>query len=84
MRVDRITKVLLGLVIALLLVNLLSSLFSSRPALATPGDDQKIRYMIAAWAVEPQGTDPRSGYYVLDTFTGRVVTSKIDIHRIKE
>jgi hypothetical protein len=84
MKVDRMTKVLLGLVIALLLINLMSSLFPSRPALATPGDEQKVRYMIAAWGVQPQGTDPRSGYYVLDTFTGRVVTSKMEVHPIKE
>jgi len=74
------TKVLLGLVVALLLINLVNSLFSSKPALATPGDEQKIRYMIGAWAVQPQGTEPRSGYYVLDTFTGMVVKSKMEIH----
>lgn len=84
MRVDRITKVLLGFIVALLLSNLVNSLFSSRPALATPGDEQKIRYMIAAWAVQPQNAEPRSGYYVLDTFTGMVITSKMEIHRIKE
>jgi hypothetical protein len=84
MKVDRMTKVLLGFIVALLIITLVNSLFSSRPALATPGDEQKIRYMIAAWAVQPQNADPRSGYYVLDTATGRVVASKMEIHRTKE
>lgn len=84
MRVDRITKVLLGFIVVLLLINLVNSLFSSRPALATPGNEQKIRYMISAWAVQPQNADPRSGYYVLDTATGMVVASKMEIHRTKE
>ncbi len=84
MRVDRITTALLGFMVALLLINLVNSLFSSRPALANPGDDQKMRYMIAAWAVQPQNAEPRSGYYVLDTFTGAILTSKMEIHRIKK
>jgi hypothetical protein len=83
MKIDRLTKALLGIIAILLLVNLVNSLFSSKPALAGPETENKGRYQISAWAVQPQNAEPRSGYYVLDTATGEVVASKMQVHPLK-
>jgi hypothetical protein len=80
MKTDRLTKVLLGIVSMLLLLNLLNNVLSSKPALAVSEDEKKGRYQISAWGVQAQNAEPRSGYYVLDTATGKVVASKIEVH----
>jgi hypothetical protein len=84
MRTDQIIRGLLGIIAVLLFISLLNSFFSSKPALAVPGPAENRRYQISAWAVQPQNADPRSGYYALDTATGVVVASKMEIHRTKE
>jgi hypothetical protein len=81
MKTDRLTKALLGIIAILLLFNLMNSFFSSKPALAVSGREDKGRYQISAWGVQPQNAEPRSGYYVLDTATGEVVASKMDVHQ---
>jgi hypothetical protein len=83
MKADRITKVLLGIIAILLLINLVNTFSSSKPALAVSGSEEKGRYQISAWAVQPQNTEPHSGYYVLDTATGEVVASKMELHPLK-
>ncbi|MFB3885699.1 MAG: hypothetical protein ACE144_10765 [Thermodesulfobacteriota bacterium] len=80
MKSDRITKVLLGIVFLLLLVNLLNSVFSSKSALAVSEDERKGRYQISAWGSEGNSSAVHSGYYVLDTVTGEVVAGKMDVH----
>ena len=83
MKTDRLTKVLLGIIAILLLINLVSSFSSSRPALALPGGQEKGRYQISAWAVQAQSSEPRSGYYVLDTATGEVFASKAESQTLR-
>jgi len=82
MKADQLTRILLGIVAILLLVSLMNSFFSSKPASADPGSTQAGRYQIAAWAVQPQNAEARSGYYVLDTATGTVVASKMEVHAL--
>ncbi len=82
MKTDQLTKILFGVVAILLLLSLMNSFFSSKPALAVPSSTQAGRYQISAWAVQPQNAEPRSGYYVLDTATGAVVASKMETHAI--
>ena len=84
MKIDRITKVLLGIVSILLLLNLLNSVLSSKPALAISGDEEKGRYQISAWAAQSEGSLVHSGYYVLDTASGKIVGSKAEVPRLKE
>ncbi|NWG02826.1 MAG: hypothetical protein HXY44_08230 [Syntrophaceae bacterium] len=84
METDRITKVFLGIVSILLLLNLLNNVFSSKAALAVSEDEKKGRYQISAWAVEAEGVKARSGYYVLDTATGKVVASKAETPHFEE
>jgi hypothetical protein len=84
MKVDRITKVLLGIVSILLFLNVLNNVFSSKPALAVSEDENKGRYQISAWAVQADGSLVHSGYYVLDTATGTVVASKAETPHFKQ
>lgn len=84
MKTDRVTKVLLGIVSILLLLNLFNNVFSSKPALAVSEDERKGRYQISAWAVQIEGVKAHSGYYVLDTASGKVVASKVETPRSKE
>ena len=81
MKTDRLTKILLGVIGVLLLIHLVNNLFSSKPALAGSGSEEKGRYQISAWGFQAQNADPRSGYYVIDTATGMVVASKSEIYR---
>jgi hypothetical protein len=80
MKTDRLTKILLGIVSILLLLNLLSSVLSSKAALAVSEDEKRGRYQISAWGTQSPDAEPRSGYYVLDTATGMVVAQKMDVH----
>ncbi len=80
MKTDRITKVFLGIIAGLLLLNLLSDVLPSKPVLAAPEGENRGRYQISAWGVQPQNADARSGYYVLDTATGQVVSSRVEVH----
>jgi hypothetical protein len=81
MKTDRLTKILLGIIAVLLLINLANTLFSLKPALAVSGSEEKGRFQISAWGFQAQNADPRSGYYVIDTATGMVVASKSEIYR---
>ena len=78
MKTNRITKVFLGIVSILLLISLLTSVLSSKPALAVSEDEKKGRYQISAWAAQSEGSVVHSGYYVLDTATGKVVASRAE------
>jgi len=82
MKADRLTKVLLGIIVILLAINFVNGLVPSKQALATSGSENGGRYQISAWGVQPQNAEPRSGYYVLDTTTGMVVASKTEAHPI--
>ncbi len=82
MKIDQLTKILLGIIVIFLFVSLMNSFFSSKPALAVSGSTQAGRYQISAWSVQPQNAEPRSGYYVLDTATGAVVASKMEVHAL--
>ncbi len=76
MKRDKGLKVLLGLIALLLLLNLASGL-QSRPAMAA---GEIGRYQISAWAAQSGTYMHHSGYYVLDTITGKVVASKSEVH----
>lgn len=81
MKTDRLTKILLGIVTILLFITLMNNIFSSKPALAVSESENKGRYQIAAGGFQAQNSEPRSGYYVLDTATANVVASKSEVYR---
>ena len=80
MKLDRFTKLLLGLVVVLLFMNLMLSMFVSQPALAVPENEAVGRYQIAAWGAQLAEGYLRQGYYVLDTVTGKVVGMGGQVH----
>ncbi len=82
MKIDQLTKILLGLIAVFLFVSLINSFFASKAAFAVPSSTHVGRYQIAAWAIQPQNAEPRSGYYVLDTMTGAVVATKMEVHAL--
>ncbi len=80
MKTDQATKILLGIVAVLLLINFITHLYVSKPALAASESENRGRYQISAWGVQAQNSNPTSGYYVVDTSTGMVVASKTEMH----
>ncbi len=82
MRVDRITRILLVLIAVLLAANLFSGVFSTDKASA--GNGEIGRYQIAAWSSQSGAYTHHSGYYIIDTVTGKVVASKSEVHTAKE
>lgn len=80
MNVDRFTKVILCIIAILLSLNLAHGFLASRPALAVRGSEDIGKYQISAWSAQAGVTVHHSGYYVLDTATGKVVDSKVEVH----
>lgn len=78
MGTDRAIRLLLVLIAILLAANLFSGLFGSKNATATSGEAG--RYQISAWAAQSGSYTHHSGYYVLDTVTGKVIASKSETH----
>jgi hypothetical protein len=83
MKIDRSIRIILGIVSILLLLNFVNSLISSKSAQAISGSEEKGRYQIAAWGVQAQNSEPRSGYYVIDTVTGMLMASKTEVHPLR-
>jgi len=81
MKTDPFTKVVLSAIAVLLFMNLISGLFSSRPATAEQANSVN-RYQISAWASSIGTFGHHSGFYVLDTTTGKIVDKHEDIHTI--
>ena len=82
MKADRLSKGLLCIIALLLFLNLAHSLSTSRPAMAVSGNGEIGRYQIGAWATQGAGSvASHTGYYILDTATGKVVASKGEEYR---
>jgi hypothetical protein len=82
MKTDLFTKVMLSVIAALLFLNLFSGVLSSRPATAEQTGGSINRYQISAWASSIGTYGHHSGYYVVDTTTGKLVDKHEDIHTI--
>ncbi len=80
MKVDPLTKVILSIIAGLLFLNLARDFLASKPALAVRGGEEIGRYQISAWAAQAGAMVHHSGYYVLDTTTGKVVTREAEVH----
>lgn len=83
MNKDILNKLLLGLIAALLLLNFLQGFIPAENAGAEKNGETG-RYQISAWAAQTGVGYHHSGYYVLDTVTGKVVDSKSEVHSSKE
>jgi hypothetical protein len=82
MKADRLTIVLLSIIALLLFLNLAHNLFTSRPAMAVGANGEIGRYQIGVWATQGAGAiASHTGYYILDTATGKVVARKGEEYR---
>ena len=81
MKTDQFNKVMLCIIAVLLFLNLLSGLFSLKPATAAPAGPVN-RFQISAWASPAGAYGHHSGYYVLNTITGEVVSKREDFHNV--
>jgi hypothetical protein len=84
MKADSFAKVVLSLIAVLLFLNLASGLLAARQATAEQPASAIGRYQISSWASYIGTYGHHSGYYVLDTTTGKVVETHEDIHNLKE
>lgn len=84
MKREYFNKILLGIIALLLLMNFMQGLFSANTASAEKESEQVGRYQIAAWAARSGQTSHHSGYYVVDTVTGKVVERKAETHKYEE
>ncbi len=82
MKTDLFTKVVLSVIAVLLFLNLFVGLFPMRPAIASPQVEGVNRYQISAWASSIGTYGHHSGYYVIDTVTGKLVDKHEDVHTI--
>ena len=80
MKTDRHTKILLSIVALLLILNLVNSLLSTGLLQAQENPKEVGRYEISAWAASSGPLGHHSGYYVLDTMTGKVVDAHSEVH----
>ncbi len=84
MTTDIFNKLFLIIITLLLLMNFLQGIVSTNNAIAENGNEKAGRYQISAWAAQIATGYHHSGYYVLDTATGKVVESKSEVHTSKE
>ncbi len=78
MKTDSFTKVLLVVTAILLAANIFGGVFSAKTAVAQKGDIG--RYQISAWSAQSGSYTHHSGYYIIDTVTGKVIASKSEVH----
>ncbi|RMG04436.1 MAG: hypothetical protein D6726_03335 [Nitrospirae bacterium] len=78
MQTDTFTKVMLVIIALLLALNLIGDGLSTRTAKAE--NSEVGRYQISAWSAQSGSYTHHSGYYILDTITGKVIASKSEVH----
>lgn len=96
MKFDKFIKIILGLIAVLLFINLISGHLSSQPVQAEQNSELQRRYeisysegigryQITSWAAQTRSAGfHHSGYYILDTVTGKVVGEKNEVHGPEE
>ena len=75
---------LISITAILLLLNFTNGMFSSGTAEAVKGNEDIGRYQIAAWSAQSGPRSHHSGYYIIDTTTGKVIDSKSEVHDLKK
>jgi hypothetical protein len=83
MKIDLWTKVALWTIAVLLFLNFFQKVFTSQPALALRSNTVG-KYQISSWAAHGGATTAHSGYYVVDTTTGKVVGRKAEVRTREE
>lgn len=81
MKIDRWSKVALWIIAVMLVLNFVHRVLIARPALAVNDGSGIGRYQITSWSAFTGGITFHSGYYILDTVTGKVADKRVDAHR---
>ena len=81
MKANVVSTVGLWAIVILLFLNLFVALFEPKPASAQKDISSIGRYQIASWALSTGGTTHYTGYYVLDTTTGKMIDKKTELHK---
>lgn len=84
MKRDIFNKLVLGIIALLLLLNFFQGLDSINTSAAGKENPETGRYQISAWAAQTSVGYHHSGYYVIDTATGKLTDSKSEMHSSKE
>ncbi|MGE5301225.1 MAG: hypothetical protein ACM3MB_09725 [Acidobacteriota bacterium] len=84
MKTDPYTKVALSVIALLLFLNLVSGLLATRQATAEQPASLIGKYQISSWASYIGTYGHHTGYYVLDTTTGKVAETHEDVHKLTE
>jgi predicted Zn-dependent peptidase len=77
-------KLFFGLLALLLLLNFMQGAFSTSTATAEGRSEEIGRYQISAWSTIAGQYGHHSGYYIIDTTTGKVVGSKSEVHGVEK
>ena len=83
MKVDIWTKTALWVIAALLFMNFAQNIFSSKPALADKEVSNIGKYQITSWGARSGRATNFSGYYIIDTTTGKVKSKHVETHLSK-
>jgi len=84
MKIDQWSKVALWIIAVMFVLNFAHRVLIARPAQAIGTADQIGRYQITSWATHTGGISYHSGYYILDTVTGKVTNRLAELHPREE
>jgi hypothetical protein len=80
MKMDLWTRIALWAIAVMLVLNFVHGVFVARPAQAVSDAEEVGRYQITSWAAYTGGVTHHSGYYILDTVTGKVTDRLAEVH----
>jgi hypothetical protein len=81
MQIDHSIKIVLWIIAGLLFLNLVNGFVASKDASVQAAGEagNAGRYQISAWAAQSAPTSNSFGYYIIDTTTGQVTDSKMQV-----
>ena len=81
MKKNLLATIGLWAIAVLFLLNLFVTLFEPKTASAQKDISPIGRYQISSWALSTGGTTHYTGYYVLDTTTGKMIDKYKEVHK---
>lgn len=81
MKTNVLSTIGLWAIIILLFLNLFVTLFEPKTASAERDTNPSGRYQISSWALSTGGTSHYTGYYVIDTATGKIFDKRSEVHK---
>jgi hypothetical protein len=83
MKKNLLSTIALWAIVILFLVNLLVTVLDPKTASAQKDSSLSLigRYQISSWALSTGGTSHYTGYYVIDTTTGKLLNKASEVHK---